>query len=205
MTAPEQPTPPNRQIEDRWAAKLWLWKNGDHHLAFDSECPTYDGGDPKTLGEPVGFALLERETYDRMTEQRAAEAVKAAEMMKGTTNYGNNAQDNRPNPATPPPGDAGERARDLLRFVFPLMRRAKNINQLDAVESMICHQVDAALQSERTAAESQARRDAFAECAAKIRNMHGGWPTGAGDSDEWTLDDVADALMRALATPQESA
>jgi hypothetical protein len=46
--------------------KLWLWKDGDHYLAFDSEYPTYDGGDPKTLGEPVGYALLERSVCGRL-------------------------------------------------------------------------------------------------------------------------------------------
>ena len=38
--------------------KLWLWKNGDHYLAFDNPCPTYGGGDPMTLGEPVAIAIL---------------------------------------------------------------------------------------------------------------------------------------------------
>lgn len=38
--------------------KLWLWRNGDHFLAFDNPYPTYDGGDPMTLGEPVGFAIF---------------------------------------------------------------------------------------------------------------------------------------------------
>lgn len=39
--------------------RLWLWKNGDHFWAFDNEYPCYDlGGDPKTLGEPVGWAVL---------------------------------------------------------------------------------------------------------------------------------------------------
>ena len=36
--------------------KLWLWKNGDHFLAFDNPYPTHDGGDPMTLGEPIGYA-----------------------------------------------------------------------------------------------------------------------------------------------------
>lgn len=42
--------------------KLWLWKNGDHFLAFDSPCPTFDGGDPMTLGEPVGVAVYQPST-----------------------------------------------------------------------------------------------------------------------------------------------
>jgi hypothetical protein len=43
-------------------AKLWLWKNGDHYLAFDNEYPTFDGGDPMTLGEPVGWAIFTHST-----------------------------------------------------------------------------------------------------------------------------------------------
>ncbi len=38
--------------------KLWLWKNGDHHLAFDNLYPCYPGGDPMVLGEPSGFAIF---------------------------------------------------------------------------------------------------------------------------------------------------
>jgi hypothetical protein len=38
--------------------KLWLWRNGDHFLAFAHEFPTYGGGDPMTLGEPVGVAIF---------------------------------------------------------------------------------------------------------------------------------------------------
>lgn len=38
---------------------VWLWRNGDHYLAFAHECPCYpDGGDPLTLGEPIGKAVL---------------------------------------------------------------------------------------------------------------------------------------------------
>lgn len=38
--------------------KLWLWKNGDHFLAFEHEYPCYPDGDPMTLGQPVGYAIL---------------------------------------------------------------------------------------------------------------------------------------------------
>jgi hypothetical protein len=38
--------------------KLWLWKNGDHYLAFDNAYPCYPGGDPMTLGEPAAIAFL---------------------------------------------------------------------------------------------------------------------------------------------------
>jgi hypothetical protein len=40
--------------------KLWVWRNGDHLLAYDNEFPCYKGGgDPLTLGEPIGWAVLE--------------------------------------------------------------------------------------------------------------------------------------------------
>lgn len=42
--------------------KLWLWKDGDRLLAFDNPCPTYGGGDPMTLGEPIGVAIFTSST-----------------------------------------------------------------------------------------------------------------------------------------------
>jgi hypothetical protein len=46
-------------MSEEKTTRLWLWKNGDHYLAFDNPCPCYpDGGDPLVLGEPVGVALL---------------------------------------------------------------------------------------------------------------------------------------------------
>jgi hypothetical protein len=39
--------------------KIWLWKNGDHFWAFRHLYPCQmDGGDPQTLGEPFGWAIL---------------------------------------------------------------------------------------------------------------------------------------------------
>ena len=40
--------------------KLWLWRNGDHYLAYDNPMPCYppDGGDPLVLGEPAAIAIL---------------------------------------------------------------------------------------------------------------------------------------------------
>jgi len=38
--------------------KLWLWKNGNHYLAFDNPYPCYPNGDPLTLGEPIAVAFL---------------------------------------------------------------------------------------------------------------------------------------------------
>lgn len=38
---------------------FWLWRNGDHFLAFRHLYPCYSpGGDPMTLGEPVGKAVF---------------------------------------------------------------------------------------------------------------------------------------------------
>lgn len=39
--------------------KLWLWKNGDHYLAYFHEYPCVSpGGDPLVLGEPAVVAYL---------------------------------------------------------------------------------------------------------------------------------------------------
>lgn len=38
--------------------KLYLWRNGDHYLAFDNTHPCYPNGDPKTLGEPAATAIF---------------------------------------------------------------------------------------------------------------------------------------------------
>ncbi len=47
--------------------KLWLWRNGDHFLAFEHLYPCFTpGGDPMTLGEPVGYAVFKR-SFDRTT------------------------------------------------------------------------------------------------------------------------------------------
>ncbi len=39
--------------------KLWLWKNGPNEFwAFDNPYPCHLNGDPMTLGEPVGYAIV---------------------------------------------------------------------------------------------------------------------------------------------------
>jgi hypothetical protein len=42
--------------------RLWLWKNfvdgKPEYWAFDNPFPTIDGGDPLTLGQPSGWAIL---------------------------------------------------------------------------------------------------------------------------------------------------
>jgi|SRR5689334_7652109 len=51
------------QLRDGY--KLWLWKNGDHFLAFTNPYPCFTpGGDPMTLGEPAGVAVF-RESHER--------------------------------------------------------------------------------------------------------------------------------------------
>jgi hypothetical protein len=45
--------------------KLWLWKNGDHYLAFEHEYPCYEpGGDPMVFGEPSATAIF-KPSFDR--------------------------------------------------------------------------------------------------------------------------------------------
>lgn len=46
--------------------ELWLWRNGDHMLAFQHLYPCFTpGGDPMTLGEPTGRAVF------RLSQARA--------------------------------------------------------------------------------------------------------------------------------------
>jgi hypothetical protein len=54
-------------VED---AQLWLWRNGDHYLAYEHEHPCYsDGGDPLTLGEPAGYAILKPSAPRKNTKE----------------------------------------------------------------------------------------------------------------------------------------
>lgn len=49
--------------------KLWLWKNfvngRPEFWAFDNPYPCHENGDPITLGEPVGYALLKESVSGR--------------------------------------------------------------------------------------------------------------------------------------------
>jgi len=49
--------------------RLWLWKNfvdgRPEYWAFDNPFPTIDGGDPMTLGEPCGWAILKQSENGR--------------------------------------------------------------------------------------------------------------------------------------------
>lgn len=39
--------------------RVWIWKNGDHFVVYHHEYPCMSpGGDPLTLGEPVGWGWL---------------------------------------------------------------------------------------------------------------------------------------------------
>lgn len=38
--------------------RLWLWRDGDRFLAYEHLYPVDENGEPLTLGEPVGYALL---------------------------------------------------------------------------------------------------------------------------------------------------
>lgn len=38
--------------------KIWLWKNGDHFFGYHHLHPCHENGDPKVLGEPIGYALI---------------------------------------------------------------------------------------------------------------------------------------------------
>ena len=46
---------------------LWIWRNGDHYLAFRHLYPCVEpGGDPMVLGNPVGRAVFKL-SFDRAT------------------------------------------------------------------------------------------------------------------------------------------
>lgn len=61
--------------------KLWLWKNGDHFLAFRHLYPCFEpGGDPMTLGEPVGYAVF-KGSHDRSESRPSNPPVAAPHFM----------------------------------------------------------------------------------------------------------------------------
>ena len=54
---------------------LWLWKNGDHYLAFDNLYPCFtQGGDPMTLGEPH-FRAIFRKSHSRDAAPQPSQPV----------------------------------------------------------------------------------------------------------------------------------
>lgn len=64
--------------------KLWLWKNfvdgRPEYWAFDNPYPCHTNGDPKTFGEPCGYAILKTSVNGRpdVSEERVIEAIKRA-------------------------------------------------------------------------------------------------------------------------------
>jgi hypothetical protein len=66
--------------EEEEMKKLWLWRNGPYEFwAFDNPYPVGADGDPLTLGEPVGYALLKPSTNGRpdRTDEYAMAQMKA--------------------------------------------------------------------------------------------------------------------------------
>ena len=63
--------------------KLWLWKNGSHEFwAFDNPYPCHPNGDPITLGEPCGYALVKQSVNGRpdMPEDEVLRKMKMARL-----------------------------------------------------------------------------------------------------------------------------
>jgi hypothetical protein len=64
--------------------KLWLWKNfvngRPEYWAFDNPYPCFENGDPITLGEPCGYALIMGSVNGRpeVPESQVIEAIKNA-------------------------------------------------------------------------------------------------------------------------------
>ena len=52
--------PPSQPVALPDGSPLWLWKNGNHFLAFAHEFPCFADGDPMTLGEPFGKAVFRK-------------------------------------------------------------------------------------------------------------------------------------------------
>lgn len=63
--------------------KIWLWKNGDHYLAFDSEYPRLPNGDPAVLGEPAAWAVMERRASAPDVREAAERIAKGMRFMQG--------------------------------------------------------------------------------------------------------------------------
>jgi hypothetical protein len=72
-------------LPDPHEQKLWLWKNfvdgKPEYLAFDNPFPVHlDGGDPQTLGEPCGYAIVKPSRAGRtdVSEQSVIARILAA-------------------------------------------------------------------------------------------------------------------------------
>jgi hypothetical protein len=70
-------------VEQQADEPLWLWKNGDHFLAFRHLYPCFTpGGDPMTLGEPFGRAVL-RHSHNREGRDEHANDLHARNAAQG--------------------------------------------------------------------------------------------------------------------------
>ena len=64
--------------------KVWLWKNfvdgRPEYWAFDNPYPCHENGDPMTLGEPCGYAILRQSINGRpdVSEVQVVEDIKKA-------------------------------------------------------------------------------------------------------------------------------
>lgn len=64
--------------------KLWLWKNvvdgRPEYWAFDNPYPCHESGDPMTLGEPCGYALVKESVNGRpdVPAEKVIEAIRRA-------------------------------------------------------------------------------------------------------------------------------
>lgn len=70
--------------------KLWLWRDSERFLAFDSLFPTMPGGgDPAVLGQPAGYAIFYPMTLaeaQAASREHKAEGVEAGPPSEASTN-----------------------------------------------------------------------------------------------------------------------
>ena len=72
---------------DSKTTKLWLWKNWKdgtpEYWAFDNPFPCHENGDPITLGEPCGYAIVKPSKNGRpdYSEEYVIEAIKKSRVL----------------------------------------------------------------------------------------------------------------------------
>ena len=70
------------------AKRLWLWKNfvdgRPEYWAFDNPYPCHPNGDPMTLGEPCGYAIVKESQHGPFdaNDQQVIDAIKRAQEAK---------------------------------------------------------------------------------------------------------------------------
>ena len=68
-------------MTDNSTTKLWLWKNfvdgRPEYWAFDNPFPCHPDGDPITLGEPCGYAIVKASINGRPSfpEEKVIEVI----------------------------------------------------------------------------------------------------------------------------------